>query len=560
MIEQGQYIREYQVIGKIAEGGMGEVWEVDHPTLGRRAIKVLSREIAGHPEALQRFKREASLMGHAKHPNIMVPHDFFNEAGEYFLLMPYMEGGDLSHRIATHPEGMPLEDVKTILHAIQGALAFAHSVTPEPIIHRDVKPRNILFDSHENAYLSDFGIAKGKPTGALSTHGLSNSRRSLGTPAYMSPEHIKRPGEVDARSDQYSLGCVIYEMLTGHSLFEEELRSGSDWDVEKAHVEKEPPSPRLLRGNIPPEWEALLATMLAKNQGDRFQSDSALSEAIAALPIEPYQGNSASAVPPKAQLPAPPRRVPRNQTGKWLVALLATVLLLGGGAWLIKEKKHDPPGTKVDQAIDGPKVPLPYPHEVINPGTHARTCDSCKGSGKVDLVETPPCEDCQGKGKVVKVIQIAHAACGGSGYLEQSVSERCSVCEGAGTVYEMIDCKYCDGTGERNCRSCNGTGTVMDVRGPRDCRACNGEGNKKCGICDGAGKKTDWRHKVKCTAPGCRGEGTITSTRKVPCSCDHGKVNVNQDQTCAACSGSGKVTRTRKETCPKCQGKGTMQA
>ena len=201
---------EYEVQEMIGHGGMGAVFRVRQRKLDRTvALKVLPRSLAADPAFAERFHREARALAKLNHPNIVTVHDFGEQGGWYFLLMELVDGINL--RQAMQSNRFTPEQALEIVPKVCEALQFAHS---EGVLHRDIKPENILLDAKGRVKIADFGIAKlGEAEGATIT--LTMSGAQMGTLAYMAPEQIEHPGQVDHRADIYSLGVVFYELLTG---------------------------------------------------------------------------------------------------------------------------------------------------------------------------------------------------------------------------------------------------------------------------------------------------------------------------------------------------------
>ena len=233
----GSSLGHYDVTGRLGEGGMGEVYEATDSKLGRRvAIKILPEAFASDSDRVARFEREARLLASLNHPHIAVIHGLEESNGRAFLVMELVEGSTLGDLIATHPSGLPVADVLTIAGQIGDGLSAAHE---KGVIHRDLKPSNIKVMSDGRVKLLDFGLAKaieeangfggaGKAGGVagisqsptLTSPAMTQAGLILGTAAYMSPEQAKG-AVVDRRTDIFSFGCVLYEMLTGKQAFEE---------------------------------------------------------------------------------------------------------------------------------------------------------------------------------------------------------------------------------------------------------------------------------------------------------------------------------------------------
>jgi serine/threonine-protein kinase len=201
-----QTIGRYEIQQELGEGGMAVVYLAYDPNFERRVVvKVIKREFSAHPEFRARFSREARLIAKLEHEAIVPVYDFGEHDGQPFIVMRCMTGGTLTDRLANGPLSLP--DAAGIVARIADALDHAHS---RGIVHRDLKPANILFDERGKAYLSDFGIAKS----AEATTKLTGTA-IIGTPAYMSPEQVQAIAELDRRSDVYSLGVMVFELLTG---------------------------------------------------------------------------------------------------------------------------------------------------------------------------------------------------------------------------------------------------------------------------------------------------------------------------------------------------------
>lgn len=199
---------DLEIIGLLGRGGMGAVYQVRQPSLERMAaLKILPPDLAGEPGFRERFHREARTMAALNHPNIVTIHDFGEHGGVFFFLMEYVDGGDLGRAIRSGT--LTVREALAIVPQICEALQYAHD---SGVVHRDIKPGNILLDSRGRVKVADFGIAK--IVGAASDPGLPRDYL-LGTPEYMAPEQREGAGEVDHRADIYSLGAVFYELLTG---------------------------------------------------------------------------------------------------------------------------------------------------------------------------------------------------------------------------------------------------------------------------------------------------------------------------------------------------------
>src|SRR5262245_49340406 len=247
----------YRLHERIGKGGMGEVYRAEHPKIGREAaVKVLPANLASEEDFLKRFEREASSAASLSHPNILPVWEYGEQDGAPYLVMPYIRSGTLKNRLEAGT--VPTSQVAKYLTDVADALDYAHR---KGIIHRDVKPANILIDEDERAYLGDFGIAK-----ALEgSDSLTQAGVGVGTPEYMAPEQAQ--GRADPRSDLYALGVMVYQMLTGQVPF----TGHTTVEVLMKHLQEPVPmSP--LRGAVAQQFGPILQRALAKDPNLRYQS------------------------------------------------------------------------------------------------------------------------------------------------------------------------------------------------------------------------------------------------------------------------------------------------
>ena len=301
------------VIGqKIGEGGMGQVYLGQHKTLHTKAaIKVLFHALANDSRFRERFLQEASSQSSLQHPNIAQVLDYVEQEGQYYLVMEYLAGGTLSEAIERG--AIPIPQALSWARQALKALDYAHQ---HRIIHRDVKPSNIMLDRNGQARVLDFGIAM-----VMGGRRLTSSGVAIGTAEYMSPEQITRPQAVDHRTDVYSMGIVLYEMLTGKLPFEGE----SEYNVKNAQVHQPPPSMRSINPAIPEPLEYIVLRAIAKDPNQRYSGCGEFARAI-----EDFEQNRNIAVAPVPVVQPPPRSLPAQPKRRnWLkIGLLTAACLL----------------------------------------------------------------------------------------------------------------------------------------------------------------------------------------------------------------------------------------
>lgn len=260
----------YAIEREIGRGGSSRVYVATDTANGQRvAIKVLHPELAGSVSAL-RFEREVRVLISLAHPGILPVLDSAVSGTTLFYTMPYLDGTTLSQRLAS--EGpLPYPEVARILRELALAIDYAHS---QNVVHRDIKPANVLFDG-VRPVIADFGIARAI-LAASSESGVSSSGLAIGTPMYMSPEQSLHPNHVDGRADIYSLGCIAFEMLTGHPPFV----AATSMAIVAKHVSEPPPLLRRYRADLPLHAERAIAEAMAKSRVSRPRTASAFARAL----------------------------------------------------------------------------------------------------------------------------------------------------------------------------------------------------------------------------------------------------------------------------------------
>ncbi len=257
----------YRIVKRLGSGGMAHVYYGEHEVLGRPlVVKVLHQSLAREEEMRERFRREAEAASRLVHPFIC-PIEEYGEAGNtVYLIMPYLSGGSLAGKLMATRTVSP-EKAAAAGAQVSVALDYAHR---RGIVHRDIKPDNVLFDDDGNARLTDFGIATARFHGRLTAGG-----RAMGTPHYMSPEQAM--GKlVDGRSDLYGVGVMLYECVVGFPPFD-----GADaYSVGYKHVHESPVSPDTVNSGVPSALATIIMRCLAKNPDDRYQRGAELAEAL----------------------------------------------------------------------------------------------------------------------------------------------------------------------------------------------------------------------------------------------------------------------------------------
>jgi len=268
----GKQIGSYQIVAPLGEGGMAAVYKAYQPAMDRYvALKILPRYFANDPQFISRFQQEAKILAKLQHPHILPVFDFGEEDDYTYIVMPFIESGTLVSLMRGEP--LSLAQIRRVISQAGDALDYAHL---RGLIHRDVKPSNILIDERGNCLLMDFGLAK---IIEGSIH-LTTSGAIMGTPAYMSPE--QGLGEkLDARTDIYSLGVILYEMAVGRVPYKAETPMA----IIVKHINDPLPMPRTLNENLPEAIERVILKSLAKKPEDRFGTAGEMVKALhAAIP------------------------------------------------------------------------------------------------------------------------------------------------------------------------------------------------------------------------------------------------------------------------------------
>ena len=266
----GENVGAYRILAKLGQGGVATVYKAYHPALDRLvAIKVLHPAFKEDPNFLERFRREARVIAKLEHPNIVPIYDFSEHYEQPYLVMKYIEGETLKSRLARSP--LDLKEGLRVVEAVGHALSHAHG---KGVLHRDVKPSNILMDNGSGIYLADFGLARIAAAGESTL----SSDMLMGTPQYISPEQAQGEKNLDPRTDIYSFGVVLYEIVVGRVPFQ----ADTPFSIIHDHIYTPLPLPTRINPQVPASVERVLLKALAKSRDDRFDNVKSMVTAFGA--------------------------------------------------------------------------------------------------------------------------------------------------------------------------------------------------------------------------------------------------------------------------------------
>jgi len=391
MISVGQTIGNYTITAKLGEGGMGVVFLAEHPVIGRKvALKAIHPELSRNPEVVSRFMTEAKAVNQIGNEHIVDVHDFGNtSSGEFYFIMEYLQGEALADCLKRERVFQPARALH-IAAQVADALAASHR---HGIIHRDLKPENIFLINRGNTTdfvkVLDFGLAKLLQNEEKVTH-KTRTGSVMGTPYYMAPEQCEGKATLDQRCDLYSLGVILYEMLTGRVPF------GGDGygEIIVKHITQPPPSPRAINPQLGASHEAILLRALAKRREDRFASMEQMRDALldperylaTAPPLpRPLSPDSLAGTPAardevttnmgneRAPLPSTFRHgageligddleVPRSSRKGLVVTVIVAALVAAGGGYVLLGHRGAPaPAVAAAPPAPSPSAPAPPP-------------------------------------------------------------------------------------------------------------------------------------------------------------------------------------------------------
>ena len=366
-LEIGSRIGDYEIVSALGAGGMGKVFKVRNVISDRvEAMKVLLPDLEHEPDLADRFMREIKVQASLQHPNIATLHTALRVDNQLLMLMELVEGITLDQRLQQGP--IPLRDGVDYIGQVLGALGYAHQ---RGVIHRDIKPANMMLTAKGTVKLMDFGIAK-----AAADRQLTMTGTTLGSLYYMSPEQIKGTATLDARSDLYSVGVSLYEIVTGKKPFD----GDSQFAIMAAHLEKMPVPPVTLDSKLPQALNDVILMSIAKQPEQRFQSAEAFGAALGSvrqslgLPAVASATTSAATATMQARLPdtvplsQAPGEVQRKSSKRWiwvaagaLATAAALVAVIQFGPWR-KTNAQVASLTTESPRVTAPKHLRPSPH------------------------------------------------------------------------------------------------------------------------------------------------------------------------------------------------------
>lgn len=346
-IRNGMMLGPYRILGLVGSGGMGHVFKAEHSITKRvEALKVLTSELEDSEEQVQRFLREIEVHARMTHPNIARVYTAFQHEDKIVMVMEFVEGQPLEQVMTRR---LPVPSALEYTAQVLSALGYAHGMG---VVHRDISPSNIIVMPNGTAKLMDFGLAKPK-----TERSVTKGATAVGSIGYMSPEQVRGMPVVDGRSDLYSVGALLYEMLTSKPLFE----GLSAFDVMLAHVEKTPPPPDEIKPGLPEGLSAIVMKALAKSPAQRYQNADEFLEALA--PLRTQLGSAVVKVS-SAVVAAPSAGHFASRAGMYLwlsVAVFTTVVFAQLHRFVVGPEATPPAPVAQEQLLAPEPAPLPLP-------------------------------------------------------------------------------------------------------------------------------------------------------------------------------------------------------
>ena len=326
--EIGSRVGDYEVLEVLGSGGMGQVYKVRNVISDRvEAMKVLLPDLEGNAELADRFTREIELQASLDHPNIAALHTALRLDNQLLMLREYVEG--VTIEAALRSGRIPIDKAIDYTAQVLSALSYAHA---RGVVHRDLKPANMIITPSGVVKLMDFGIAK-----MVVDRKVTQTGSTVGSLYYMSPEQVKGAADLDPRTDLYSLGISLYEMVTGARPFQ----GDSEYSIKAAQLETNPPPPIQLDPNLPPALSEIILMSLEKDPAQRFQTADAFRAALLSVRGSVQQPVAAPAEAPVVALPPPPPPAARSHRGLYIaLGSLATIAVIIAAVTQIPKFRH----------------------------------------------------------------------------------------------------------------------------------------------------------------------------------------------------------------------------
>jgi serine/threonine-protein kinase len=397
--EVGQVAADYEILGILGKGGMGRVYRVRNVISNRvEAMKVLLADVAAEADLGDRFIGEIRTLARLDHPNIAKFHTAFKFENQLVMLMELVEGFTLSERGKQEP--LPLNEVLSYATQTLAALSYAHQ---NGVIHRDIKPSNIMVTPHGVVKLMDFGIAKSTFEPLLTRPGTT-----MGSMLYMSPEQV-RGMTVDARSDIYSVGVLLYELTSGRRPFE----ADNTYAILEAQLNATPQAPIELNPALPKPLNDIIMTALAKEPMQRFQTADAFRNALESIrerPAAVRQPTPSKAVTQPMPLPAAQSGAPPRKRGLWMaLGAVACVCVLAGGAYLLPHFWKSSAGGAMAPVAKSEPATQPVASPASQPAVNA-TPDTAAPAPNTGPVSTPAATSITQPANAPSTVEPSHKA------------------------------------------------------------------------------------------------------------------------------------------------------